>query len=417
MNAKNLLVAFVAIASILLLASTISAAPLASSATVQVDDQNVAYVWSSSGSVNEANQVSVVAGETITVEVYFTAAVNASDVRIKAEIEGEKVDVEARTQTFDVESGKRYKEVLTLQVPYELKKDLSDTLDLNVQIWNKDYETNLDSIPLRVQRESYLAEVKSVSAPQQVSAGDNLAVDLVIKNRGYNDIDDVYVTVKIPALGLERSGYFGDLVSLENKSSDDDDEEDTVSGRLTLAIPYTAKAGTYTVEIVVENDDSVSTETTKVVIDNDFSGSSNVIVATNAKTVAAGEAAEYEVLIVNPTDRVKVYRVSTDASSGLSVSVSESAVAVPAGSSKAIRLTATSQNAGDYKFVASVSSGESLVATLPFTTSVEGTSVTANPVLILTIILAVIFVILLVVLIVLVSRKPQQKEDFGESYY
>ena len=64
--------------------------------------------------------------------------------------------------------------------------------------------------------------------------------DIVLKNTGYNYLDDLYVTARIPALGLERTSYFGDLVAFECNDDDeacDEDDEDVTRGRFYFQIP------------------------------------------------------------------------------------------------------------------------------------------------------------------------------------
>ena len=86
MNAKKHLVSFLAIMSVLLLDVTVSAASL-------VDVQKVKI----NGIVSSGfDDISVIAGDTLTVEVFFTADVDASDVRIEAKLEVHKVDFETR---------------------------------------------------------------------------------------------------------------------------------------------------------------------------------------------------------------------------------------------------------------------------------------------------------------------------------
>ena len=104
---------------------------------------------------------------------------------------------------------------MKLEVPFELKDDLSDDVTLSVRIWNGDYESEYEDIVLRVQRPSYNPVVKSISTSQSVEAGETFPVDILLKNIGYNDLDDVYVTVRIPTLGVQKTAYFGDLVAQE----------------------------------------------------------------------------------------------------------------------------------------------------------------------------------------------------------
>lgn len=413
MRPKNLLVFFLAIASVLFLVATISAATteLALVESVRV---NGVYDYG-----NE--DISVIAGETISVRVVFESLEDASNVRMKAELEGTKQDIEDVTAYFDVEEGIRYVKTLAITVPYELKDEVSDDLALEIKIWNGDFKTEYPEITLRVQRPAYQTDIMSMSTSQSVEAGETLPIDVVVKNIGYNYLDDLYVTAKISALGIERTSYFGDLVALECTDEDgeyscDEDDEDTVSGRFYLEIPYDVKSGIYTIEVIVQNEDLTESETRQLVITNDFP--SNVIVTSSTKKVAVGEEAEYELLLINPTNKLKVYRVVTESSGSLSSSTDAAVIAVPAGSSKVIKVIASSNSRGEYDFNVNIFSGEELVSTVTLTADVEGTSLTSS-VVVLTIILAIIFIVLLIVLIVLLGKKPEKEreEEFGESYY
>jgi len=417
MKNKNFLVSFLMAAMVLVLVATVSAVSnLGSIDSVEVDDVSVV-----------SDDASVVAGDTVTVDIIFTSDVNASDVRVEAEIEGEKVDVDAKTSSFDVEDGFVYKKSLKLELPYELKDQLSDEITLTVTVKNGDFKTE-EEYTLRVQRESYNADIKSVSFSGSVTAGETFPVDIVLKNIGYNDLDDVYVTASIAELGLSKKTYFGDIVALECDDNSDaeenygvdidrkcnEDNQDAASGRLYLDIPYGAEAGIYTLEVSVENDDTSSNFVGQVVIENDFS--TNVIVDSYSKSVAVGENAEYSLLIVNPTNKLVVYRIVTESSGALSTSASESVVAVPAGLSKTVIVTANPSSAGESNFDVNIFSGEELVQTVTLTANAEESQVT-DPIVVLTVILAIVFIVLLIVLIVLLRKKPEKSEEFGESYY
>ena len=410
MKTKNLMVSFIAIVTLLALASVVAAEELAINYDVTVEGIYAYY-----------QDVSVVAGEDITVKVYFTANVSDTDVTVEAELEGEKVDTKAVSEIFDVENGMSYRKVLTLKVPFELKDSRSDDLTLSITIDGKNYRTELDEIILRVQRPSYNAVIKSVVTPQNIDAGETIPVDIVLKNVGYNDLDDLYVSVKIPALGIEKTGYFGDLVAIEHEdcSGHCDDDEDTVSGRIYLEVPYEVKGGVYSLEVEVSNDDTTSKEVRQISINNDFS-SGNIIVTSTSKSVSVGEEAEYSILIVNPTDQMKVYRIVTENTGSLTSNTNEAVVAVPAGSSKTIKVTAVADAEGDYTFNVNILSGSDLVEKVSLTANVKGISKSTqitSPIVVLTIILAIVFIVLLIVLIVLLGRKPEKSEEFGESYY
>ena len=402
---KKFLVSFLLAVSVLFLAATVSAAgPLATITDVEVDGVNVNA------------SPAIVVGDSVLIRVDFDSLENASDVTVEAEIEGDKEDVRAETRAFDVETGFEYSRSLRLDVPFDLKDTLSGDVTLNIDISGSGFKTEA-TYTLRLQRAPFDAAIKAVSVPQTVSAGETLPVDVVLKNLGYDDLDDLMVTASIPALGLERTAFFGDLVALEcdddlnatdNYGVDitrkcDEDDEDTVAGRIFLQLPWDVEAGIYALEVTVENDDTTSSRTVQVAIENAFS-SGNFIVSGN------------QLLIVNPTNQVVVYRIVPESTGTVSVSVSESLVAVPAGSSKTIFVDATSNVAGTQTYAVNIFSADgSLLERVEFTTTGDGG--TASPIVVLTVILAIIFIVLLVVLIVLIGKKPEKSEEFGESYY
>jgi len=396
------------LASVLLSLTVVNAAEIADVYSVEVD-----------GISALSNGASVTAGETINLRVYFDALEDATDVKIRAEIEGDKIDVEDRSGAFTIEDGYSYKKTLTLKVPYELKDEASDDIELVIKIWNKEHKTE-ETMTLRVQRPTYNVDVMSIGVDQMVEAGDTVPVDVVIKNSGYNDLDDLYVTAQITDLNVKTTTYFGDIVSFQCFDMDnepcDEDDEDTSRGRFYLKIPYDAKSGIYTLEVEAKNSDLTVVESRQIIVENDFSAG-NVIVASMTQNVAVGQTAEYELLIVNPTNKLKVYKIVPESSGQLSSSVSQSIVAVSAGSTKSVKILANANSEGQYNFQVNVFAGEQLANTVTLSANVSGTSFT-TPVVVLTVILAIVFLVLLIVLIVLLGKKPtKETEEFGESYY
>jgi len=406
MNTKNLVVTFCTFALALFLVASVSAADITTNYQVDVDGIQVA-----TNTGLTTNTASVVAGQEFTLKVYFTSNVDDTDVILEATIEGQKDEYRAITTVFDVEADHQYRKVLVLQVPYELQDELSNDLTLSIKIDGKDYKTTFDDITLRVQRPSYNAVVMSATTPSTISAGENFPVEIVLKNMGYNDLEDVYASVSIPELGVSQGPkWFGDLVSLENCTGDCNNE-DTVVGQLYLKTAYTTKPGVYDLQVIVQNGDTRTVEHKQITISNEFV--ENILVTSSMKSVAVGEEAVFDLLIVNPTDNVKVYKIVTD---GDVLTASQSVVAVPAGSSTTVKIAGSASEQGKYTFNVNVYEGNNLAKTVPLELNVEGNS-SNNTVVVLTIILAIVFLVLLVVLIVLLGKKPEKTEDFGESYY
>jgi hypothetical protein len=392
MNTKKLWVSLSAIVSLLLLVMTVSAAtlPLATVESLEVNGMTSTFG-------NE--DISVIAGELVTVELVFQALVAASDVRIEAELQGKKIDFETEISVGDLEAGQRYREVFDLRVPYELQDEVSGDLILNIKVENQDFKTELSEITLRVQRPSYNTGIMSISTKNTVQAGETFPVDVVLKNIGYNKLDDLYITVSIPALELERVIYVGDLVSIE-VDDDDDKEGDTVRGRLFLDVPFDATTGVYALQVEADNRDVTVSATKQIFVENSVPNT----------VIKSGDS----LIVVNPTNALKVYNIIPESSN---VRVSDDVVVIPAGSSKTIAVD--SDAAGSFRV--NVLSGNVIVGTVEFDNASITTGTTDNGqaagVVILTVILVIIFVVLLIVLIVLLTRKPDREDELGESYY
>ena len=395
------MVFFLAIASILLITS-VSAAEVATIDSVEVNGLDAT-----------GNNAAVIAGERAVIEVEFTATANASDVFVEATLEGEKGKVDVESIPFTVEEGNLYKKVLTLKVPYELEDQVSKDLDLDVEIRSGNMEDS-EEYTLKLQRPSYNADVMSISSSSSVEAGNIYPVEIVLKNTGYNKLNDMYITASVSGLDVETTFYLGDVVPLE-ECDDGCELEDTLRGTVNLDIPYSAQPGEYTLEVRGENEDLEISDSKKIVVENSLPN--QVVVTDPSKSVESGEEASYELTIANPTNSLKVYRVVTESSRDVSTSMDSSVISVPAGTTKKVTVTAVSDLEGEYTFNANVLSGNEVVESKELSLKTTGKS-TDNSIVALTIALAVIFVVLLVVLIVLLGKKPKkQTEDFGESYY
>jgi hypothetical protein len=335
--------------------------------------------------------LSVVAGDSIDLVIKFTAAVSSSDLKLRAEIEGNKEDVTATTELFDVEAGKTYTKTLKLEIPSDFEDDeLSNTVTLNLKMWNSADKTEITGIVLGNQKPSHDVAIKSVITSRTMDAGETSSVEVMLENIGYNDADDLYVTVSIPELDIEEVAYFGDLVSLEDAANDD--EEKTATGKFYLEIPYTAEAGKYTLIVEVENDEASS------FVKKD-------ITVTNAIPEIAMKSGT-DLVLINPTNKLVVYKLVYQSN--------EVTVILPAASTKTVPIEVPTS--GDYSFDISVFSGDNLLSTVKFN-GTNSTMPVTSPVFVLTVILAIVFLVLLVALVVLITKKPQKTEEFGESYY
>src|SRR3989338_441601 len=157
--------------------------------------------------------VAVFAGETIPVKVTFDATADATDARVKVWISGSR-DYSVSSERFDVLSGGKYSRVVSVTIPYDV--DPAEDLQMEVSVESRDNgRIGPETISLATQRESYVVQVLDVSADTKVKAGDALALDIVLKNRGRQLAEDTFVTVSVPALGIEKRSYFGDLSAID----------------------------------------------------------------------------------------------------------------------------------------------------------------------------------------------------------
>lgn len=354
--------------------------------------------------------VSVDAGETVPIQVAFIAGENASDVRVKAFISGYRDDITTSTGRFDIIEGATYSKLLSLKVPTDVTSadDYTLTIRVETKTGNAEWE-----FPLKVQRESYNLEVLSVEASRTVTAGSNLAVNVVLKNRGSHRLDDTFVVARIPALNVEKRVYFSDLTPSDQANPD---KEDAAERTLFLQVPSDAKAGVYNLEVEASNPDATET-TTKSITVVGSEQKSDVLSAVSSKEVQAGSTVTYDLVVINSGDKIAVYNIVPENAQNLIVSVDEPIITVPADSSRTVKVSVTAGEVmGTFNFAVNVNSGDTLVKRVNLSANVSKKAITNN-VMVLTVILAIIFIVLLIVLIVLLTRKPAKTEEFGESYY
>lgn len=403
MKAKTFLACFVALFAIAAILVLPSVSAFVTIGDVQID--GVAY---------DGGTATVAAGDVISLRVPFTADETRDRVWVEADLTGEP-GFGDMTEEFRVEEGGTYRKYLEFRLPFDLDDDLSQDRNLRISVESSEGDRVIYDIALRVQRESNLIEVLSVAGNTEVAAGETAFWDIVLRNRGTRKLDNTLVDVSIPALGISSRVHYGDLYPIDHQNGTES-EEDSAERRLFLRIPSTAKTGVYDVEITAFNSDSTTTVLKRLVIVPGLG--TNVVSSSDSKTVAVGEMADYTMTIVNAGNTIQIYELIVDADSGLNVDLDETVIVVPAGSSKTVQFTAEAEEEGNYDFSVNVHSNGEIVQSKTFRATVEGSSIASgNAAVVLTIILAIIFIVLLVVLIVLLTRKPENKEEFGESYY
>jgi len=383
---------------------------------IKVNDISV-YDGSNTGAI-----VAGEAGEVVPVSIYFTADENASDVQISAWIQGHRSDA-AEEDFRDLISGNDYIGRLSLKLPSDIDPEEEFTLYVRIESDAGNFE---QSFTVGMQREPYNADILFVETDNTIKAGSSTPVDIVVKNLGRHDLEDLVVAVSIPELGISKRAYFGDLTPTDGcelriddivvlESNSNCDNQDATERKLYLEIPANVKAGVYEMDIQAYNS-HVNSLVKKNVVIAGTEQTSGVLVPVTSKGVAAGGTITYDLVITNPGDKLGVYEIIPETVEGLVVTVSQPIVTVQAGDSKTVQVQVTAGNKeGTYAFALDVNSNGQLVQRVSLSANVTGKSITSN-VTILTIVLAIVFIVLLIVLIVLLTRKPA-KEELEESYY
>lgn len=379
----------------------------------------------SAGQINslEVNGITVVDGmkvagfytDNVPVRVQFSSNDLSEDVRIKAWFSGSASN-SVTSERFDILPNSTYSRYVSVPLPNDFDSDNTEELfTLNVVIESRnDGEIASQTVQFYVQRESYSLEILDVISEPQVAAGSNLALDIVLKNRGRQLAEDTFVSVKIPALGIENRAYFGDMASTDRANPD---KEDASERRMYVKVPAYVQPGVYVVEVEAYNSDSTAKATKRIIIVG-ASEDSRVVTQFTSKTIKRGDTTSFQITLLNTGNKIRVYEVIPQSITGLSVQVSDPLVAIPAGMSKTVTVQVTGQKEGDYSSVIDIKADNELVKSEQFAIRVKESLTSGNAGLIVVIILAIVFVVLLVVLIALLTKKPAaKKEELGESYY
>lgn len=349
-------------------------------------------------------------GDTVPVRVTFYAAQSAEDVRVEVSMNGLRDDVSARTSRFDIVQGSTYTKLLNLELPSDEKKTDKE-YTLYVEVTSATQKVT-EEYTIRMQRNSYTMDVLSVDFSADTSAGNVIPVTLVVKNTGFNRADDVYALVSLPALGVSTRGYLGDLVPIDDASSGDDNEEDSVEKTVYLKLPSNVESGVYDLKVEVYNLDSKVELSKKISVGTSKEGD-DVYAAVKNQVLKAGESTTYELMLVNMGNSVKVFNLKAMSGEELSVSVPAVVVVGPQSSKNVdVKVSALADaSEGSYTFTVDANGKE-----VVFGANIEGGSVSTS-VVALTVVLIVIFVVLLAVLVVLLTRKEKPIEEVETSYY
>ena len=420
MSKRNLLVFIASALALVFALGSVSA--FGDIETVEVNGVVVVAHGQSVENVNVGNFV----GDRIPVFIVFKADAGSGVLEeraiLRVTLTGSSGNV-AVSKDFAVYANNSYPMTVYLDIPSNLRDKLEDMRNLEVRVEGESGGVaDSEFIRFSIQRENDALEILSVDMQPEVNVGDSIVVDVVLKNRGRQFAEDTFLKISIPQLGIEERTYFGDLAPIDQ---DNPNKEDAVERRTYIRIPANTKPGLYDIQIEAFNSNSFDRVDRRVLVNGGAVENTQVVAASTSKTFNVGQTESYKLTIVNRGTVVRVFELRVDPDSNLNVDASDSLVVVPAGTSRTVEFLVNSKLRDDYNFrVDVISDGSALVDSKTFRANIVegsgsngGTGIQTNTTVLLTVILAIIFVVLLVVLIVLLTRKPETKEEYGESYY
>lgn len=421
--------------------------------TVYVEDEVVWYGFCEDTSApgvwncytNQYETPAFERGENVDIRVTFEPTRDMDELTVRTWLTGYKDDIEDETSEFDVYANHSYTKKLNLEIPEDA--DATEDYTLRVEIESQTSLTGIARAEIlsQVQHQSNDLEIKHVElyaardicscSYEQISkgicgecyiqfeAGSTLCVDVTVKNRGSQDVEDVYVNVDVPELCISRNVYLGDLEGYMTEDPDDSAEE-----TVCFVIPEDAKAGTYVMDIEVEGDDAsddVSQPFSIVASEKEESKEEGVkvdiMLQQTSASVEQGKGAVYSFFVAN-LGTEQTFVVSAEGiEDWATAQVTPQVFTLGEGESKTVNVyLAVGEEAvpAEHVFTVKVKYGDStkvynFSADVTEKANVFGGLDLKTILMIIALILAVIIVILLIVLL----AKKGSREKVEETYY
>jgi len=367
--------------------------------------------------VNDASDspVSVIRGETIPVKVTFSENTDYQDMTVEVQLRYEhSKKVEVSSKAIDVISGTTYVKTLNIKVPEDIEITApGEVYALTIQVKDSNgYQIEWRSFDVTVQRTDDQLEIQKVLKTSTVEAGKTFTATVVVKNTGSDRMDDIYVRMSIPELGLVTEERAGDLLAV-----DDEDKEDTSSVKLSLNIPSATAQGTYNLEIKAYNSNAETTKKDSIIVGaQGVAQTTEVYTSKTIQDIAKGSTIAYKLSLLNVDGATATYSLSVKGTDGWATAKIEPAtvtVQKDSTGTATVYLTADKNAAaGQHVATVLVNSG-STTKQMSIVANVTESGV-IDPLLITALILAVVLVVLIIVFVK--TRKSEEKLE-EESYY
>ncbi|MBT4669465.1 hypothetical protein HOB65_00430 [archaeon] len=370
------------------------------------------------------------------------------DVKVKVWVGGyEYDDIEATSNTFDVEPGVGYTKKLTIELPSDMDVDDDNEYTLYIEVYDNEDEERVNG-NLYLERPRHSLDVQDVLYDSTVSAGDNLDVEVRVENLGEEKEDDVKIEVSlVDADGNEVASdveYIDELAAFEE---DNEDEESSDSVDLLLNLDDCLEDGSYELLVTVSYDRghdeleevydvSVSNNDACATSSNDEEESSNedggvtVSLSSNSLDAVAGETNSFVLSFVNTGSNTETFSVTVSGEEQWASSdVDPSVVMVASGELEDVTVSVTpdSDAEGTHDFTVNIlDSNGNLVQEVSMSVDVEETSSSlSNTGSALKVAFIVLIVLIIIVGLIIAFRRLNDDDDDddplepkdGQTYY
>ena len=327
--------------------------------------------------------------------------------------------VEDETGQFDIYGNNQYVRTMFLKMPCNLKDWKNPTLKVEVEADEDLKGATQAEIKFDLQRLANELSIKSINVRSTCGTSCNTVyADVVIKNTGNHELNDVYVKATIKELGVSGQKYIDLLVPYK-------EEDESISQEVSIAIqlPSTVQPGTYTLEVTASSEESEdAVQSVQFTLSGIPVSQPSVDVTPQVLTmeVTPGSNAVYTMIVTNRGTTTQTFTVeSTGLEGWATVQINPATFILSPGESKLVSLYVTPKDdivAGEHLFSAKVKYGNEL-KTVNFTANVAEGNKGLDTKTILMIVGIVLAVAIIILLIVLLAQKGKTEEKAEESYY
>ena len=364
-------------------------------------------------------------GERATVRVVFESQEYLENAMIRGEVDGKRgKELEYQTNLFDVYEGRLYGKELYFDIPSNWDADGVEDYFIELEIEADSRVTGVHEVEIEgtIQRVANTLKIMSVNLRNdRVEPGQDVRGQVVVKNMGNHELEDLYLKVTVTELGISNVFYLGDLEPYDDCTGNCE-EYDTMYKNFELPLPKNTQEGIYTLEVEVYNDEISREQSVGFIVEGDgfVSGDVEITPQITRNDVEAGESVPYTLIVTNNGNSLERFVVTVSGTDGWSTTeIMPASFSLGAGESELVTINLNVDEdavVAEHLFSVEVSYGEN-DERFNFIANVADDTATAvgikEALLIIGVVLAAIIVILLIVLL---TRRPAEEKP-EESYY